>query len=50
MIESFIADGQQAPGPRCTLKYGQSVTDACLSWEQTEPVLERLAAAVRRRK
>ena len=50
MIESFIADGQQAPGPRRTLKYGQSVTDACLSWEQTEPVLERLAAAVRRRK
>jgi 3-deoxy-7-phosphoheptulonate synthase len=29
--------------------YGQSITDACLSLEQTEPLLEQLAAAQARR-
>jgi 3-deoxy-7-phosphoheptulonate synthase len=32
------------------LTYGQSVTDACLGWEETVPVLDRLAAAVRQRR
>ncbi|MGO1309791.1 MAG: hypothetical protein ACTMIX_09375, partial [Kluyvera intermedia] len=26
--------------------YGQSITDPCLSWEDTELLLEKLAAAV----
>jgi 3-deoxy-7-phosphoheptulonate synthase len=30
--------------------YGQSVTDACLGWEQTEPELAELAEAVRARR
>jgi 3-deoxy-7-phosphoheptulonate synthase len=49
MLESFVVAGRQEPGPRGSLTYGQSVTDGCLSWDQTEPVLERLAAAARRR-
>jgi 3-deoxy-7-phosphoheptulonate synthase len=49
MLESFIVAGRQEPGPRGALTHGQSVTDGCLSWEQTEPVLERLAAAAHRR-
>ena len=48
MLESFLVNGRQPPGPRASLTYGQSVTDACMSWQQTEPVLDRLAAAVRR--
>ena len=32
------------------LKYGVSITDACIGWEDTESVLETLALAVRRRR
>jgi 3-deoxy-7-phosphoheptulonate synthase len=32
------------------LVYGQSITDACISWDTTVPVLESLAAAVRARR
>jgi 3-deoxy-7-phosphoheptulonate synthase len=49
MLESFLVEGTQPVGPRETLTYGQSVTDGCLSWTNTVPVLERLAAARRRR-
>lgn len=31
------------------LKYGVSITDACIGWHDTEAVLENLASAVRRR-
>ncbi|SDD03590.1 3-deoxy-7-phosphoheptulonate synthase [Glycomyces harbinensis] len=47
MIESFIEPGRQEPGPLDTLAYGQSVTDACVGWDQTEALLTELAAAVR---
>ena len=32
------------------LKYGVSITDACISWEDTEAVLEELAGAVAKRR
>jgi 3-deoxy-7-phosphoheptulonate synthase len=32
------------------LTYGQSITDACISWPMTEPLLEGLAKAVRARR
>ena len=32
------------------LKHGVSITDACISWEDTEAVLEKLAAAVKKRR
>ena len=47
MIESNINEGNQkvpATGAK-DLKWGVSITDACISWEQTVPVLEELAAA-----
>ncbi len=50
MLESFLVEGRQDIGDRSRLVYGQSVTDACISWEQTEPVLRELAAAVRERR
>ncbi|KAF8809555.1 3-deoxy-7-phosphoheptulonate synthase [Phlegmacium glaucopus] len=52
MLESNLAEGRQdipASGP-AGLKYGQSVTDACISWEATVPVLERLREGVRARR
>lgn len=50
MIESNLVGGRQDLSPGRALTYGQSVTDACLSWDDTVPVLERLAAAVAHRR
>jgi 3-deoxy-7-phosphoheptulonate synthase len=49
MLESFLVDGAQKPEgvPRDRLVRGQSITDGCLGWDRTLPVLERLAEAVR---
>lgn len=49
MLESHLLGGAQNPdtSPRA---YGQSITDSCLSWEQTLPVLAALATAVRHRR
>jgi 3-deoxy-7-phosphoheptulonate synthase len=49
MLESFLIGGNQSVLPRAQLTPGQSITDACLSWDDTQPVLERLALASRRR-
>ncbi len=48
MLESFLVDGRQAHAegePMERLVRGQSITDACMGWERTVPVLERLAEA-----
>ncbi|WP_448852164.1 3-deoxy-7-phosphoheptulonate synthase [Corynebacterium sp. 335C] len=51
MMESFLVAGaQKADNGREGLTYGQSVTDACMSWETTDDLLRRLAEAVRRRR
>jgi 3-deoxy-7-phosphoheptulonate synthase len=50
MLESFILAGRQELEPGRTPTYGQSITDACMSWEATVEVLDRLAAAVRSRR
>jgi 3-deoxy-7-phosphoheptulonate synthase len=50
MMESFLVDGRQDLRPGVPLVYGRSITDACMSWEMTAPVLEELAAAVRTRR
>ena len=47
MIESHLVGGRQDPKPGVPLVRGQSITDACLSWDDTMPVLQSLAAAVR---
>ncbi len=48
MLESHLVGGRQEIGAREAMTYGQSVTDACLSLADTRPLLEYLAAAVRR--
>ncbi len=50
MMESFLVDGRQDLKDRRHLVYGQSITDACMGWELTVPVLRELAAAVRARR
>lgn len=51
MMESFIVSGaQKAPNGREGLTYGQSVTDACIGWDDSEVLLHELAQAVRARR
>jgi 3-deoxy-7-phosphoheptulonate synthase len=52
MLESFLVAGRQdlPLGRAARLTYGQSVTDACLGWDETETALQRLAAAVSSRR
>jgi 3-deoxy-7-phosphoheptulonate synthase len=50
MIESHLHEGRQDIVPGQPLKYGVSLTDACISMEQTVPVLAELARAVSQRR
>jgi len=50
MVESHLVEGKQDHAPGCDLVYGQSITDACLGWDDTVAVLEGLATAVRSRR
>jgi 3-deoxy-7-phosphoheptulonate synthase len=50
MIESHLEEGRQDLRPGVPLRPGVSITDPCLSWAQTEPVLERLAQAAQARR
>ncbi len=54
MLESFLESGRQEHSQKDhdhdSLQYGQSITDACMGWDMTMPVLEQLAEAVRVRR
>jgi 3-deoxy-7-phosphoheptulonate synthase len=50
MLESFLVEGRQDIRPGEELTYGQSVTDPCISWEDTVTALERFASAVEARR
>src|SRR6266545_175452 len=50
MIESHLIAGRQDLVPGRPLVYGQSITDACVDWETSVQMLEKLAAAVERRR
>ena len=45
MLESHLVEGRQHYVAGRPAVYGQSITDACLSFEQTEPLLELFATA-----
>lgn len=49
MMESFLEEGCQEI-TATPLRYGVSVTDACLGWDDTAQCLDTLAAAVRERR
>jgi 3-deoxy-7-phosphoheptulonate synthase len=50
MIESHLEEGRQDLVPGVPLKHGVSITDACIGFAQTVPVLKGLAQAVRARR
>ena len=50
MIESNLVEGRQDVVDGQSLTYGQSITDACISWDDTESLMGELAAAVRARR
>ena len=47
MLESFISEGKQSIGAAGGLKYGVSLTDGCVGWDETEELIGRLAEAVK---
>ncbi len=50
MIESHLKEGSQKLIPGVAPEYGQSITDACLHWGDTDSLLADLAEAVPRRR
>ncbi len=54
MLESFLVEGNQSHSQQSAstehLTRGQSITDKCMSWEQTVPLFDELAEAVRKRR
>ena len=50
MIESHLVAGRQDVQDGKELVYGQSVTDACINWEDSLSVLKNLADAVKQRR
>jgi 3-deoxy-7-phosphoheptulonate synthase len=50
MIESHLKAGRQDLIPGKPLAYGQSITDACLGWDETILLLDQLAESVRKRR
>ncbi|MDH5484396.1 MAG: 3-deoxy-7-phosphoheptulonate synthase AroG [Gammaproteobacteria bacterium] len=50
MLESHLVPGRQDVADMDDLIYGQSITDACLGWDESEVLLRELAEAVRQRR
>ncbi|AGA34268.1 2-keto-3-deoxy-D-arabino-heptulosonate-7- phosphate synthase I alpha [Thioalkalivibrio nitratireducens DSM 14787] len=50
MLESHLKPGRQDIVPGRPLVYGQSITDACMGWDDSGAALQLLAEAVRRRR
>jgi 3-deoxy-7-phosphoheptulonate synthase len=50
MVESHLIEGRQDLEPGKALTFGQSITDACLGWDDSVQLLEGLAAAVKERR
>jgi len=49
MLESHLVEGRQDYVPGQHAMYGQSITDACISLQQTEPLFDAFAAAQQKR-
>lgn len=50
MVESHLVEGRQDIGAPEKMMYGQSVTDACINWDDTAELLRNLAASVAQRR
>ncbi len=49
LVESNLVEGRQDWKPDAPLRYGVSITDACIGWDDTATLLGEIAEAVRRR-
>jgi 3-deoxy-7-phosphoheptulonate synthase len=52
MLESFLLGGRQelVPGQSSELRYGQSITDSCIDWDETAELLKAVADAASNRR
>lgn len=50
MVESHLKAGRQDVTPDKPLVYGQSITDGCIGWQDTEKLLREMASAVQQRR
>jgi len=50
MLESNLVAGNQVLKDKDKLVYGQSITDGCIAWDETEEILAQLAESVRHRR
>jgi 3-deoxy-7-phosphoheptulonate synthase len=50
MAESHLQAGRQDHVPGKPLVYGQSITDGCIGWDDSQRLLESLADAVAQRR
>ena len=50
MLESNLVEGRQDIGKKDDLVYGQSITDACIGWNETEELIEMLNNAIGKKK
>ncbi|TMH87569.1 MAG: 3-deoxy-7-phosphoheptulonate synthase, partial [Betaproteobacteria bacterium] len=50
MVESHLVEGRQELEPGEPLRFGQSITDACLGWDDSLQVLDALAQGVKQRR
>ncbi len=50
MVESHLVAGRQSVVPGKPLVYGQSITDACIGWDESVALLKQLSEAVRQRR
>jgi len=46
MLESFLKEGRQSIDSVEPLKYGVSLTDSCIGWDETEDLIRHFAAAI----
>jgi len=50
MLESNIVEGRQDVNKKENLIYGQSITDACIGWDETESLINKISEAIDKRK
>ena len=50
MLESNLVEGNQSISDKSNLQYGQSITDPCINWTDTQVCLKKLAEAVENRR
>jgi 3-deoxy-7-phosphoheptulonate synthase len=48
MLESNLIEGNQKINSKENLKYGQSITDSCIGWQETEDIISSLDESLKK--